>query len=431
MTRSLMARRGWAALITATTLLLAACGGGGGSDGGGESTLRLLNVTSDIPSLDLYLNDNKAFSAATTDTLTGYSNVTADGYTVKLTNAGSTTQVFSGAYTLSKDKHYTGIVWGRAGALKFATLPEDDDTDSISANSARVRVYNATSETGSVDVYLTLNDEDLGNITPSAASVATATLGGYKELGVGSYRLRVTGAGNTSDLRLDVTGIQLNLKEYSTIILTAGPGGVLVNAAQLVQRGALTTKKNTLARLRVVAGVQSAGDVAVRLDGQVFTASAPSPRVGTYQRVTAGARLVDVSANGSSVFSESRTLAAGGDYTLLTYGTGQVALISDDNRLPSAGNYRIRLVNGDASAGLTALAVDFETLASDLALGSASVFESRPSSTADRLVEVTSSVIRPAIVFSRNDVKLQSAGVYTIFLLGGSSAPTGVISKDR
>lgn len=433
MTRSQMVRRGWAALITASTLLLAACGGGGSSSGGGEATLRIVNATSDVPSLDLYLGDNKVVSAATTDTLTNYGNVNADSYTVKLTANGSTTSLFTGAYTLSASKTYTGVVWGRAGSLKFATLPEDDDTNNISANSARVRVYNATSTTGSLDVYLTLNDEDLADTTPVAAAVPSATLGGYKELSNGTYRLRVTGAGNTSDIRLDVPGITLNLKEYSTVILTAGPGGVLVNGAVLVQRGALTPKKNTQARVRVVAGADGAADVSARLGTEVLAASYPSPRVGPYTRTAAGTRLLEVATNGSTVFSQNQTLAAGGDYTLLVQGNGQVSLLTDDNQLPSAGaNYRVRLINGASTAGLVSLTVDFEVLASDIAVGAASGFEARAGSTTTaKLVEVSSSVLRPSIVFSRDDVKLQPGSVYSVLLLGGNAAPTGVISKDR
>lgn len=438
MIRSLMARRGWAALITATSLLLAACGGSNDSSGG-NSALRVLNATSDVASLDVYLGDSKTFTAATADTLGAYAQIANNTYTVKLTNTGVTTPLFSGTYTLSADKTYTGIVWGRAGSLKFATLPEDDDTTAISAASSRVRVYNATSDTGAIDVYLTLNDEDLTDVTPVASAVASATLGGYKELGVGTYRLRVTGAGDNTDLRLDIPGVVLNLKEYSTLLITAGPGGVLVNGAQLVQRGTLTSLKNTQARLRVVAGAESRGAIGVTLDGATFTGSLRSPTVGPYTLVTAGSRVVDVRLNGTAISTATRALAAGGDYTLLAYGSdgaGQVTLLADDNRLPAANRYRIRLVNGAATTDPLTLSVDYAALLSDVPLGTSSVFATAAINASARLDVTSTSGIDS--LYTAEDVNLQTLGVYTVFMLGGNVSattglpvPTGVLRKDR
>lgn len=431
MIRSLMVRRGWAALVTAATVLLAACGGGS-DDGAGTTNLRVLNATSDVPSLDLYLGDTKSFSAAVPDTLTAYSSAEAATYIVKLTNTGVTTPLFTGSYTLSRDKNYTAVVWGRAGSLRLATLPEDDDVASISANTGRVRVYNATSETGAIDVYLTLNDEDLSDVVPVASSVASATLGGYRELGVGTYRLRVTGAGDNTDLRLDIPGVVIANKEYSTLLVTAGPGAVLVNGAQLVQRGALTPLKNTKARLRVVAGAEARGAIGVSIDGTTFTGSLRSPSVGPYTLVDAGNRLVDVRLNGVSVSSATRALTAGGDYTLLGYGSdgaGQVTLLTDDNRLPATSRFRIRLVNAAATTDPLTLSVDFAALLSDVPVGTSSIFATAAFNTSAQLDVTSTSGIDS--LYSASDVNLQSQGVYTLFVLGGNTTPTGVLRKDR
>jgi hypothetical protein len=34
-------------------------------------------------------------------------------------------------------------------------------------------------------------------------------------------------------------------------------------------------------------------------------------------------------------------------------------------------------------------------------------------------------------VYSATDINLQAQGVYTLFVLGGGNAPTGVLRKDR
>jgi len=429
MTRSLMVRCGWAALLAATTLLLASCGGGG-SDSSGSTNLRVLNATNDVTSLDVYLGDSKTASAVVADTPTSYASVSAASYTVKVTSAGDTSTLFSGSYTLSKDLHYTAVVWGRTGSLKLATLPEDDNTDNITSGSGRVRIYNATSDAGSVDVYLTQGVDDLANATPIASSVISASLGGYKELSAGTYRLRITGAGDFSDLRLDVPALTITAKQYSTLIVTAGPGGVLVNSAHLLQQGALTALKNTQARMRVIAGADASGSVTVKVDGVTRQGSLRSPRIGPYILVDAGARLVDVSLNNVSVSSTTQTLTAGGDYTLLTIGTGasgQVQLITDDNRLATSGRYRIRLINAAASIEPATLSVDLKVLVSDIPSGASSSFVTATATTAARL-EVTSSSFE---VDALTDVKLQSLGVYTVFVLGGGSTPAITPVQDR
>lgn len=439
MTRNQLARRGLMALFSATTLLLAACGGSG-SDSAGTSTLRVLNATSDVTALDLYVGDTKAFSNAGIDALSG--NVTQDAatYTLKATTAGSSTTLFSGSYTLSKDKHYTAVVWGRTGSLKLATLPEDESADNITTTGSKIRVFNATTDTGALDVYLTLAGvDDLANATATTTQVSSATLGGYKDVPADTYRLRVTTAGDNTDVRLDVPAITLTAKQHATLIITSGPGGVLVNSAMLIQQGALTQLKNTQARVRVVAGAEARGTVSMLLDNQTSTAGLRSPTVGPYTLVAAGARNVDVRINGTSVSNASRTFAPGGDYTLVAYGdasNGSVTMLSDDNRLPASSRVRIRLISGAANIDPLTLSIDYAALLSDIPMGTGSAFTTAASNSSAR-VDVTSTSGIEA-VYSATDVNLQSQGVYSLFVLGGNAStttglpvPTGVLRKDR
>ncbi|MBZ8143836.1 hypothetical protein CLD22_29010, partial [Rubrivivax gelatinosus] len=139
---STIAKRGLALLFAASALTLTACGGGGG---GGSAQLRVLNAASDVESIDVDIDDTTTFSAVASDTLSGaYTKIDADSYTIKVRATGSTATLATGTYSLSKSKHYTGVVWGRSGALKFVTLPEDSDTDDIDDGYGKLRVYNAT-----------------------------------------------------------------------------------------------------------------------------------------------------------------------------------------------------------------------------------------------------------------------------------------------
>lgn len=427
MTSSLIARRAVAALFAATTLMLAACGGGDDNNTQGPAQWRVLNLNADLASVDVYTSTDKRFSAVDTDALTAYAGIDSGSYNVRVTNAGSPSAVMSATYSLTKDKHYTGIVWGRSGSVKFATLPEDDDNSSITTGNARLRVYSATTDAGTFDVHLTLAAEDLGD--PDVPNVVPAALGGFREFTAGTYRLRVTGAGDINDVRLDVAEVTLEAQTHATLILTGSPGGVLLNGTLLKQQGSATALKNTQARLRTVAGVNANGTVAVQLDGSTFSGGLRSPTIGSYQRVTAGERLFNVLVNGSSVSSAPRTVAAGGDYTLLVHGTDSVTLIADDNRLAANGRFRMRLIHGAAGVDPLTLSVDYAALVNDITEGNASAFATSASNSSARLDVTSTSGVDP--LFVDTDVNLQSFGVYTVFLLGGNTTPIGVLRKDR
>lgn len=435
MTRSLMARRGWAALITATTVLLAACGSGGGNDGG-NAQWRILNLATDVASVDVYAGVDKQFTAVNNGALTSYQSIESNSYSIKLVTDTGTTAVMPNGYSLSKDQHYTGIVWGGSASLGFATLPEDGDASGIGAGTSLVRVFNATND--ALDIYLTQNVDDIGDATPTVSNATSITRpGGFRTMSTGTYRLRVTGTGTPTDLRLDIASVTLTEKQFATIVITSGTSGYLVNGALLVQQGAITQLPNTFARLRVAAGAESSGVVSVQLDGAPFSAL-KSPAYSDYEIVPAGARSIDVLVDGSTITSgpQTRTLAAGGDYTLLAYGAsgaGHVQFLDDDNRLPTAGKYRIRLVNGAVNADPASLKIDFLRLVSNVAVGTGSSYVSgtvgTTSSTTSQL-DVLSSLSGDTY-YTNATFKVQSLGVYTVFLLGGDSTPGGKPSKDR
>lgn len=438
MTSSLIARRLLAVVLAAGFLLLAGCGGKG-SGGGGTAQWRMLNLNSEVGAVDVYNGSGVAFPAVAPGTLSGdYQAIDANSYAIKVTVKDNPTALLQQTFSLSKDKHYTGIVTGRSGSVRMITLPEDDDPSIILVGNTKVRFYNATTDAGTFDIYVTapgvtdLSDQTptLGGLAPSGTT--TASLSGYKDLSAGDYRLRVTGAGDINDVRLDVPLVTFASQQYSTIILTPGGGGVLVNGAQLVQQGALTPLPNTQARMRVVASAENRGSVTVQVDGATVAGSLRSPTIGPYVLLGAGGHTVNVLLDGVSVSSATRSFDAAADYTLLVYGTDAqpaVQQVADDNRLPIAGRYRIRLVNAAATTDPLTLSVDYAALLSDVPPGTASDF-AVGSADSSAQIDVTSTSGVTSL-FSASTVNLQSLGVYTVFMLGGNATPTGVLRKDR
>lgn len=410
-------------------LALSACGGGGSSSDG-PSQLRVLNLSSDVHSLDLYTDADRRFSSAAVGALSEFISLDAATYTLKLRKAGGDQDLLSSDRTLAKDEAYTAVVWGREAQLQLATLPENEDATAITSGYAKIRVYNASADLGAVDVYLTSSATDLSTTTPLQTSIGNASLSGYQSLGAGAYRLRVTGFGDSGDLRLDLPNVTLGSQELWTVILTAGSGGVLAHATLLKQRGNAIAAPNTQARLRVVASAPGQGTTAVSWAGSSVVAALGSPTLSTYQLVPAGTQALQVRLGGRLIEDSSRTLAPGADQTLLVFGDGQVALLSDDNRLPaSSTRAKLRLVNAVGDRQALTLTVDYGVVADGVTAGSGSAFASLASSNAARLD--VSELSTGSSLFTLEDAKLLAQGVYTVFAVRNASGPAGLLRRDR
>ena len=165
------------------------------------------------------------------------------------------------------------------------------------------------------------------------------------------------------------------------LVLTPGAGGVLVNALVLVQQGAITRQDSQLARVRLAAVVADSGTVGARVGTTTLAAGNGSPSLGDYLLLPAGASTVVVSVNGQAVSASSFTLLPGQDYTLMVHGplaAAQLSWVRDDNRLPAdVSRAKLRLINGlsDTAAPL-AMTLDFASVASAVAAGTASVYAS-------------------------------------------------------
>ncbi|MBA4175273.1 MAG: hypothetical protein C0505_01715 [Leptothrix sp. (in: Bacteria)] len=434
MTTAFTSRRLALLAALASTVWLAACGGGGGGGNTGSANVRALNLTSDLASIDIYTSDTKRFTALATDTLAPNVTLDANTYTLNVKRAGDGATLLTGSYALAKDQNYTAVVWGRETALRLSTLPENENTADIATGNTRVRFFNATTDTGAVDVFITAAAADLGETSATQGALASGSLSGFRDLSQGTYRLRVTGVGDPNDIRLDIPAITLKEKTYATLVLTAGASGVLVNGSLIEQQGAVTTLKNTKARMRVVASVNSGGLVNVAVGGRTLAGGLRSPSVGPYTLVDAGTAVdLTVNVNGAPITTGSRSFAAGTDYTLLTYGAptaAQVQVLADDNRLPtSATRVKVRLMHAAAGTDPLTLSIDYLALASDIASGSVSPYATTNSNSSVR-IDVNSASGVDAL-FSATDVNLQGQSVYTVFMLGGNAAPTGVIRKER
>lgn len=421
----------WLATLAAAVVL---GGCGGNSEDSGTAAVRLLNAGPGYAAMDLYVDDSKVNAAVAAGAQGSYASVEAsEVLSTVLTSAGSSTALSTTSRTFTKGVSYTLVAYGWQGALKTALVQED--VEAADSGKAKLTVMNLASDAGAVDVYLTGTDESLDDATAVASSVAGGSSVGAVSHTAGTFRLRVTGADNKSDLRLDVSGLTLGSTQVATLMLTPGSGGVLVHGLLSVQKGALTTLNNTQARARVVASVTGNARVGATVAGTTLSAGLTSPGIGSYTSFSGSSSApVGVTVNGSAVTVANQNLPAGGDYTLLVWGTAsapQVTVVADDNRLPTVtSNAKLRVlhaVNG-LDVGLT-LSADFSALASNVALGSASSYSSVTASSAMRL-EV-SSPLSSTPLYQLTDAVIAAKGLYTVFMLGDSANVQAVLRKER
>jgi hypothetical protein len=427
-------------LLILATIALSACKfGGGGDSSSGDAKIRLLNLSTGYSSLDMLTNlesddDDEDETQATSinlDSVSPYITLDADEYTIKLrrTGSGSVLRSFTGEQ-LVEDTINTYVAYGEVGS--FGALRIDDTLEDADAGDYKLSVANVSSA-GALDVYLTDATTELDDTTPVLSGV-TASLA-QVTVDSGSHRLRVTAAGDTSDIRLDIATFDLTDKGVGTLILTASRGGTLANAVFLPQEGEPTKLQNTKARLRGAVAVANGGTASIVAADKTVLNTATAGVIGSrYTLLDAGSIPLTVLVNGAAVPVSNVTLVAGADYTLLVWTNAdgpQTSLILDDNRLPSSStSVKLRLLNGMSTLGAAlTLSVDNSPVIEGTLAGEVSD-EVEVTAGTDRQFDVTNT-FTAAPVLSRTGITLQSNSVYTLFMTDNGAAAIGVLRRDR
>jgi hypothetical protein len=425
--------RWWPALGSVVLMgaVLAGCGSG---DSSGDGSLRLINATRTHASLDLYQSSTLAASATQVDTISGYVTVPVGSPTLQLNDAGGSTALLTTATTIVSGQHYALLAYESAGSLKTAVLTEDFSAPA--SGTGQLRIFDTATDAGALDVYITDPATDLATLSTPTTVFSAQTYAQSSSLlayAPGTYRVRVTTSGNKTQVLLDLPAVTITNQQILTVALTPTTGGVLLDGSLLSQQGAYTAARNTTARVRLAAAVSGGVPVAASAGSSVIDSFTVAPSVGTYAIVPASGAL-NISVNGNSVGAPASTLSAGNDYTLLVYGSGTSAtasLISDDNHLPTlTTNTKLRLINGltGTVAGLT-LEADFNPIASNVLPAVASAYGTVAANSSMEL-DVTSALSSTAI-YSRSDLNIAASSIYTLFMVGDSSAPQGLLRRDR
>lgn len=440
-------RRLWATRAATTLLLLGSLtflSGCGSKDDGTTSgsssntgTLRVINATTQRSAVGLLIDDVSRESAIERDATSATYRVTAGSHTIALANS-SGSALASTTATIAAGSATTLVAWtGDNNVVKYLSL---DDLEAVPASGrSKLQVFNAARDAGALDVHLTPASEALGDSPLLGNLAAGSGSSGYSSVNAGSHRLRLLKAGSVlaSDVRLDTT-VTLPDAGVAALVITPSTGGVLAHALLLQPATAVTALTNTQARVRILSALPTSLSVAGTVNGATLPLLGSSPGFGSYALVPAGASTPQVTVNGGTLTGASWTAAPGSDTTLFVWGTAaapQFAALSDDNRLPgSPSAARIRLLHG-----LGNLAQDLTLNIAGAAVTTASQGGMSPvtavSAVTDTTLSVTSSSTA-ASVYELTGKTLDANGVYSVFLLGDSSLPSGnglttVVVKER
>lgn len=423
--------------VLAALAALVSLGGCSSGDDSADARSRLLNVSSGYQSLDLYVNeddsdsDSLKASAVTFAGLSDYSSVSSGTYDIKFKRAGvSSTLLTLSDKNLADDSNVTYVAYGALGRFGVLEVGEDVEEPDDEGRS-KLQAINV-SEAGALDVYLTESEVPLEDASPLFASAAGAA--GMLTTDRGDYRLRVTGANDITDLRLDIPNITLSNKGVATLILSETRSGMLVDALLLPQQGSLTQFVNSKARVRAAVGIGSGSMASLRVGGVSIVTGQGRGVISPYAQVEAGEATVTLAVDGAQVPVDNQTLVAGGDYTVLIWtdasGT-RASLIADDNHVPTNSNdTKIRLLNGLSTQAVpVTLYVNFFPYAEGTVLGTASTYADVDSGT-DFQVDVYNALTATALLSREAD--LQASGVYTLLVFGKVDGTVdSTLRKDR
>ncbi len=421
--------RWWPAIgLVAAVVALAGCGGSD-DESSSNASLRVANATLTHPSIDLFVNGTSALTATVIDTVSVNATPSSGSVTLQINDAGVTTALSTTVPTLTGGNHYTLLAYESGGAVRTAILNEDFAAPP--SGSAQIRVYNAALDAGRLDVYITAPTVDLATVSSPTATFATTTANSATALVVyspGTYRVRITAAGNKADLRADIASVVVASQQVATVVLTPAVGGALINGSTVIQQGAYAAARNTNARVRLAAAVSGSAIVAASAsNGAVIDAGSASPAFGFGYVLVPASSTLNVTVNGSAVAAPAGSLAAGADATLLVYGepgSATSTLLADDNRLPSdATTTKLRLINGvTGGTGTLTLTANTAPVGTGIAPGTASGYVSVIGSTNAMILKLSSSTSGIAYAPDPSNV-LSPNAVYTILAGGPIAAP--------
>jgi hypothetical protein len=426
--------RALALVLCLLSLVLASCG----SKNNNNASLRIVNVIPDAPAISVQLGTNPPLvTGLQFQQLTQYQNISSGSQDFMVSANGGAS--FAINQTLSVGNgNYTYVTYD---PIVSATglLINENNFPTTNSGTFNFRVINVAAGIGPVDVYLTPLGTDLNTTSPTISNSPFGSIGGFINVNAGTLELRATAAG-TKNVIYD-TGVQTfnNGSTYEVIVFTKGSSR-LVSMVLLNEDSAGTGQvlNNLLAEFKVINASTAGTALNVLVNGIIALSNIPYQGVSNYVTTLAGSSTLTVQATatpGANLLTLTTTLDSATDTSLVLSGPpgGLIPLVLADNNLPPpALNARVRFVNASPGLGPIDVYINFSQQTAGLVENSASRY----------INETADATVGTAYEFDFNiagtttpvlklpGVTIIAGHNYTIYVVGPSTAPQGVVAQD-
>ncbi|MDQ2835591.1 MAG: DUF4397 domain-containing protein [Acidobacteriota bacterium] len=186
-----------------------------------RSQLRIIDVSPDAPSLDLYQGSTALAYNLSFGTLTSYIAFDPGTYTIAADTAGTRQLLASSKYTFAASAQYTVLIGNPLSSLQQIILT--DQTQPAPPGQLALRFVHQGTRSGPLDLYLVPAGQKFTTVTPLLTGLALNSNTGYLNLPIGTYTLVVepTGSARTTASAPAYTGPQVTYSsgEARTLIL--------------------------------------------------------------------------------------------------------------------------------------------------------------------------------------------------------------------
>jgi hypothetical protein len=275
-----------------------------------KAYVRVIHAVSDAPAVDVIANDAiTLFDGIGYPDVTAYIAVDAGDYTIDVAVDGdeSTVALNDAAISVESGKFYTAIANSDLASIALDVVV---DVPRPIATAAKVRIFHASPDASTVDIYVTA-DGDISSASPAFAGVpfsAPLSETGYVELAAGDYVVTVTGAGS-KDAAIETGVLSLEVNKVYTAIaidgLMADDGPTLITTDDLAAPfSASTTFNITLGGNQEVPTVDTMSSATATVE---IDESLPAFKVTLDAKLVTGASAAhvhdgDIGTNGSVAF---------------------------------------------------------------------------------------------------------------------------------
>jgi hypothetical protein len=432
--RAPRARLAWLSLAFLVVAAIAGCT----LESGGYNTvsppkIRFFNAGMDIGSVDVTIGSIPLTAGLNYEVATTYATAQTGTQQITINLSGTTTPLVQTTQSFSDGDRFSYILYGRLTSPQVILMSDAEDLPG--GGKTKIRLANAVTEQGPLDLYITDPNADLTNASPTISNVALGSTSAFIEVDSGSRELRVTPTGSKT-VMWD-TG-QVNLADRNAYTIAAYSRGDprLVNVALLVNDtlGSSALQANTAADLRLVNASAATPLVDMLVDGNVHIGNIAYGGASNYQPDVGGTHNVTFQPSGQSstpVLTGTLTFPPGGATTAVLVGAAgaqQSYVLQDINFLPiTPTNARVRVVNVLSDTGIFETFVNGTLAVGTLGPGLPSLyFELPAASYAFAFVDPTTSA-----TLLQDNVSVAAGHTYTVFLLGSSGAIRDLVTLDR